>query len=515
MASANTLTAVDKEPKLTGVIERLDKNQVFGWALDLNHPDASLRVDVKANGVFIGSGTADIVRQDLQQAVVGLGKHGFCITVHVPFYSGQQIDLELYKGATDLPIATGPFTLHCRDPLALNDSELGERDVHGQKRPRQSKRKRQFNAVFAPVVYPIGRVLSRYARKGGEATPAGLMAKLARVDSMSLTAINNIENWPVIQMPVFDDTLISCTSITVIIPAHNQFQLTYQCLMSLALSGDTANIEYLVVDDASTDATSAIESCVDNLRVVRNRTNLGFLHSCNKAAGLAKGQYIVFLNNDTEVESRWLDQMVSVFNNHERVGAVGSKLIYPDGSLQDAGGIVWESGQPWNVGNGKHRDHPEYNYVREVDYLTGAAVMVSKEAWQLVNGFSEQYAPAYYEDTDLAFKLRDAGFRTMYCPQSVVVHYEGRSNGTDTNNGVKRHQVLNAEHFKSTWKQHFINLGTEGVNLRRNKDRNRGLRILMVDNSFPRLGQDAGSYAAVQEMKLYAGIRLQGNVLAS
>ena len=137
-----------------------------------------------------------------------------------------------------------------------------------------------------------------------------------------------------------------------------------------------------------------------------------------------------------------------------------------------------------------------------MDYLTGAALMVSKDAWQSVGGFSEQYAPAYYEDTDLAFKLREAGFKTLYCPQSVVVHYEGRSNGTDTSRGVKHHQVLNAEHFKTTWKQQFLGHGAEGVNLRRQKDRNRGLRVLMVDNSFPRLGQDAGSYAAIEEMKL-------------
>ena len=98
--------------------------------------------------------------------------------------------------------------------------------------------------------------------------------------------------------------------------------------------------------------------------------------------------------------------------------------------------VLSESGTPWNVGHGKDRDDPEYNYVREADYLTGAALMVSREAWQVAGGFSEQYAPAYYEDTDLAFKLRAAGYRTLYCPQSTVIHYEGRSNGTDTGSGL-------------------------------------------------------------------------------
>ena len=502
MLQTSTAAACNNGASLTGVIEKLDVNQVLGWAIDLDRPDIPLHIDIKANGVTIGSGIADIVRQDLRRAGVGHGNHGFCITVDIPFYSGQQIQLELYTVSAGVAIAASPFTLHCRDPLALHDSELDARGVHGLVRPRQSKRRRQFAAVFSTVFARIRRARNHYAKKNGKSTPAGVMAKLTRVDSMSLTTIEKIENWPTIKMPSFDSESTNRPNVSVIIPAHNQFQLTYQCLVSLVLSGDTANIEFMLVDDASTDATSAIESCVENLRVIRNETNLGFLRSCNKAAALANGQYIVFLNNDTEVESLWIDHMLSVFSDNERVGAVGAKLVYPDGLLQDAGGIVWESGQPWNVGHGKHRDDPEYNYVREVDYLTGAALMVSKDAWQTVDGFSEQYAPAYYEDTDLAFKLRDAGFRTLYCPQSAVVHYEGRSNGTDTGQGVKQHQVLNAEHFKATWKQHFSGLGAEGVDLRLQKDRNRGLRVLMVDNSFPRLGHDAGSYAAVQEMKL-------------
>ena len=384
-------------------------------------------------------------RADLQKAGFGNGNHGFAIQIAVPFFSGQKVELELFDSASNETIAAIPFSMSCRDPGALNVTELDSRSVHGVMQPRRSRHQRRMDAVMAPVLKPIRQIRQRCARKVDLGLPPGTQAKLSRIDNLSVTSLSSINNWPRLTLPAFDDANDSVPSVSIIIPAHNQFQLTYQCLTSLILSDDRANLEIIVVDDTSTDATTQIESRVDNLRVIRNEQNLGFLHSCNKAASLAKGDYLVFLNNDTEVEAKWIDEMLQTFDGFGDVGAVGAKLVYPDGKLQDAGGIVWESGTPWNVGHGKDRDDPEYNYVREVDYLTGAALMVSREAWQAAGGFSEQYAPAYYEDTDLAFKLRAAGYRTLYCPQSTVIHYEGRSNGTDTGSGLKRHQVLNAD----------------------------------------------------------------------
>lgn len=485
-----------------GLIEKVSAGSIVGWAYDDLNPEKALSIDICAAGAVIGSGLADIMRDDLRNAGIGRGRHGFSIPVMVPFNSGQQVDIELLESGTGRTIAAVAFTMHCRDPSAVQPDELDGRSAHGQKPVRKSWQRRKLQSVASPVLKPIRRVRSHFASKQDQPLPAGVQAKLTIVDNMSLTARDKADQWPKLALPRHENDKSSRPDVSVIIPAHNQFQLTYQCLVSLILSGDKANFEVLVVDDASTDATASIETCVDNLRVVRNAENLGFLHSCNKAAAESQGDYIVFLNNDTEVESGWIDSLLDVFNRFNGTGAVGAKLIYPDGTLQDAGGIVWNTGQPWNVGHGKHRDDPEFNYVREVDYLTGAALMVGRSAWEKVGGFSETYAPAYYEDTDLAFKLRAAGYRTLYCPQAAVVHYEGRSNGTDTSSGVKHYQVVNADHFKATWKQQFEHLGAEGHDLRREKDRNRGLRVLMVDNSFPRLGQDAGSYAAIQEMQL-------------
>ncbi len=485
-----------------GSIEAVNANSVRGWAFNVSNPYEPVQIQLRASGVVVGSGIADLARDDLQKAGYANGAHGFVVAVDIPFFSGQQVELELYETLSGASIAAIPFTLHCRDPRALTGDELDYHSVHGRVPLKRSKRKRQLDAVVSPMLKPIKRLRRHYKKKAGPAMPAGTIAKLARMDSMLINSLDTIGKWPMMTLKEYDINEVVRPGVSIIIPAHNQFQMTYQCLASLVLSDDNANIEFIVVDDASTDATRGIESRVRNLRVIRNENNLGFLHSCNKAASEARGDYIVFLNNDTEVENGWIDNMLGVFDRFKRVGAVGAKLVYPDGTLQDAGGIVWESGQPWNVGHGKHRDDPEYNYVREVDYLTGAAVMISRKAWETVGGFSKQYAPAYYEDTDIAFKLREAGFRTLYCPQATVIHYEGRSNGTDTSSGVKQHQVINAELFKRTWQHCFPRQGAEGKNLRRQKDRNRGLRVLMIDNAFPRLGQDAGGYAAMQELKL-------------
>ncbi len=501
MAAVASTTTSAQKTTVTGLIERVEGNKVYGWAFDSERPEEAVQVGVRAGAHCIGTGTADLLRPELQRAGIGQGRHGFSIDVNIPFYSGQRIELELFDTGTGSALAAVPFILHCRDPRGVRVEELDSRSLHGLTPRRRGRNRRRFDALMSPVLKPIRRVRNQYKARSEPRVPAGTQAKLARLESQSITCLENLPFWPRLSLPAFDQES-SQASVSVIIPAHNQFQLTYQCLSSLILSGDRANVEFIVVDDASSDATSAMETRVSNLRVIRNEQNLGFLDSCNKAASMALGTHLVFLNNDTEVQAGWIDNMLDVFGNFSAVGAVGAKLIYPDGTLQDAGGIVWESGTPWNVGHGKQSDDPEYNYVREVDYLTGAALMVSRKAWDTVGGFSEKYAPAYYEDTDLSFKLRAAGFRTLYCPQATVVHYEGRSHGTDTSSGVKQHQVVNAEHFKATWKSHFIGQGKEGVDLRRQKDRNRGLRVLMVDNGFPRLGQDAGSYAAIQEMRL-------------
>jgi GT2 family glycosyltransferase len=250
--------------------------------------------------------------------------------------------------------------------------------------------------------------------------------------------------------------------VSIVIPVHNQLEFTYRCLMSIAAHPSRASIEIIVCDDASSDNTPAALSGVCGIRYIRNEVNRGFLHSCNRAAAEARGQHLLFLNNDTEVQAGWLDHMLALFDADERTGLVGAKLLFPNGRLQEAGGVIWRDATGYNYGRYDDPGKPEYNYVREVDYCSGACILIETALFRQLGGFDVHYAPAYYEDTDLAFRVRQADKKVLYQPLAVVVHHEGVSHGTDTRCGTKAYQVANRAKFRERWRKeleqfHFPN----------------------------------------------------------
>jgi GT2 family glycosyltransferase len=93
-----------------------------------------------------------------------------------------------------------------------------------------------------------------------------------------------------------------------------------------------------------------------------------------------------------------------------------------------------------------------FNYVKDVDFCTGASIAVRTDLWRELGGFDERYAPAYYEDTDLAFRIREAGFRTVYQPRSVAIHYEAVTHGKDETRGIRRYLVENRKKFFERWR---------------------------------------------------------------
>lgn len=306
------------------------------------------------------------------------------------------------------------------------------------------------------------------------------------------------KKFPAFSLPKYDKPEVS-----IIVPAYNKFELTYHCIASVLLAYNKTSYEVILADDCSTDDTANAEDIIENVVISRNPENLRFLRSCNRATELAKGDYIIFLNNDTEVSSFWIDELIEKHNEDETVGLTGSKLLNLDGSMQEAGGIVWGNGQPWNVGRDANPLQPEFNYAREVDYVSGAAMCIPKTVWEEVGRFSEELVPCYYEDTDLAFKVRNAGYKTVYVPTSEVVHFEGQSHGTDVTKGLKRYQVVNEKTFRNKWFKAFKHNGKASLeNLKIEKDRNIDQRILVIDYASPQPNKDAGSYAAIQEIKL-------------
>jgi GT2 family glycosyltransferase len=211
---------------------------------------------------------------------------------------------------------------------------------------------------------------------------------------------------------------------------------------SILEHGGDVPFEVIVVDDASVDETRDLEELISGVTVVRNDTNRGFIEACNRGAAAARGEFVVFLNNDTLVTPGWLSALLEPFEEPD-VGLVVPKLLYPDGRLQEAGGIVFSDGSAWNYGRGDDPTNPKYEFRRDVHYGSGACLAAPRNLFEELGGFDTRFAPMYYEDVDLAFAARSANRRVVYQPACQIFHAEGGTAGTDTASGAKRYQVVN------------------------------------------------------------------------
>jgi GT2 family glycosyltransferase/glycosyltransferase involved in cell wall biosynthesis len=289
-------------------------------------------------------------------------------------------------------------------------------------------------------------------------------------------------------LPVSDTPRVS-----IVIPVHGKLAYTLACLRSLAKHGAQVPFEVIVVDDASPDDSAATLSQVGGLQLLRNVENLGFVGSCNAGAAAARGEFLLFLNNDTQLTPGWLDALLRCFDERADCGIAGSRLVYPDGRLQEAGGLVFADGRCWNTGRFEPRDAMAYRYRRETDYVSGAALMIRRPVFQRIGGFDLRYAPAYYEDVDLAFAVRQLGLRVYYEPASTVIHCEGISAGTDLDAGMKRHQRPNQARFVDKWRTELATQPPPGTPLERAIRWRRRGRVLVVDATTPEPSRDSGS----------------------
>ena len=338
--------------------------------------------------------------------------------------------------------------------------------------------------------------LRRAALKGSTTEPAASAAMLPFPEVSSGNGFRASEHAGAmapgapkpIEFPLFDKVEVS-----IIIPVFNQFHFTQACLASLQEHRGSHAIEVIVVDDGSGDATADFVPRMKGIVYLRNETNAGFVGSCNRGAAQARGKYLLFLNNDTTVKPGWLDALLETFQFEPRAGLVGSKLLFPDGRLQEAGGIIWRDGSGWNRGKFCDPENPEYNFLREVDYCSAACVMVPRSLFQSVGGFDSKFAPAYYEDADLAFKLQHAGFKILYQPLCEIIHYEGATGGTDLSTGTKKYQEINRTAFLNAWADVLAEKPANG-DLASYQQLAPGQKwILVVDHHLPMLDRDAGS----------------------
>ncbi|MER3424475.1 MAG: hypothetical protein C4293_15910 [Nitrospiraceae bacterium] len=233
---------------------------------------------------------------------------------------------------------------------------------------------------------------------------------------------------------------------SIIIPVFNKVDLTRQCLTSLASVTQGVDYEVIVVDNASTDDTASFLATLGgDIRIIRNTENLGFAKACNQGAQAAQGRYLVFLNNDTIPREGWLKALIDEVEAHPEVAVVGSKLLYPDGTIQHAG-VAFSRllFSPYHVYRGFPGDAPIVNRRREFQSVTAACMLVRREAFEEVGGFDEGYRNGF-EDVDLCLKIQDRGGRIVYQPKSVLYHLESQTPGRKT------HDQDNAKRWLSRW----------------------------------------------------------------
>lgn len=298
--------------------------------------------------------------------------------------------------------------------------------------------------------------------------------------------------------------------VSIIIPFYNEEIYTWNCLLFLnKYLTNEITFEILLIDDNSTEKNDF--SSIKGIAIYRNTENLGFLKSINKGIRLAKGEYIYILNNDTEVQENFLKELFFVFENFKNVGAVGSKLINPDRSLQEAGSVFMKDFNVRQIVKKKEPYYPEVNYIVKVDYCSGCSLLFKKlDEKGNLNLFDEQFAPAYFEETDFCFNLKyNQNKEIYYAPFSEVVHYNGRTynplKNTDVTQSNKIVELLktNSEKFKIKWGKHLLKIEATTIEDRIQEKYN-NKSIVFFNGIIPEYDKDSGSNRLKEIITSYA-----------
>ncbi len=283
----------------------------------------------------------------------------------------------------------------------------------------------------------------------------------------------------VLELPVSAAPMVS-----IILLFHNRAEISLQCLETLAVGAGSISFEVVIVDNASSDETPALLDRIRNAKIIRNSTNLGFGGGCNQAADLAIGKYLLFLNNDIELMSNSIKVLVDTIENGTNIGAAGGKLIFPDGTLQEAGSIIWRDGSCAGYGRNDDPFKPEFCYVKDADFCSGALLLTPRELFLSLGKFDTRYAPAYYEDADYCLQLWTKGFRVVFQPFSVAVHHEFGSSGKAKAITL---QIKNRDKFINKWKGALsgFDIPEPGNIISSREHKIESKRILFIDDQIP------------------------------
>lgn len=302
--------------------------------------------------------------------------------------------------------------------------------------------------------------------------------------------------------------------VSIIIAVYNKPEFLFQCLKSIINWADVP-YEVIVWDDASTVKMDPLYDRVTGAKIIKSVENLNFVLANNEAAKHASGEYLLLLNSDAQISGGALSTSIDIMQARPDVGVVGGCLILPDGTVQEAGNVVWNDASCAGIGRGLHPgDHRLLN-ASLVDYCSGAFFLTSRKLWNEVGGFDPDFAPAYYEETDFCLRLRSKGWNIAYNPDARIFHYEFATNGksaatdrmTKNRNMLlsKHRKVLETHHGANDWKQYF------------QKGRHKAIkeRCLFIDDEMPSSTSGSGLPRAREIMDYLNSAEREVSMLAT
>lgn len=286
--------------------------------------------------------------------------------------------------------------------------------------------------------------------------------------------------------------------VSIIIPVYNQYKYTMQCLKSIMMSEDPTPYEIIIADDHSTDETQNITENVFNIKVSRCDQNLGYIHNINKAAKLAAGKYVYFLNNDTIVQKNWLKELVHVFDIKQDAGVAGSKIFNNDWSLQECGVYMFADGFVNRNSFNLDPNNSRHMYLKQVDYVSGCSLLTPKKLFDEIGGFDILFSPAYCDDPDYCLEALKRGYKTYVQPKSHIVHLGSISYNSQSTSLMKRNNLL----LREKWESYFSNRVCSWVNPDCSSIEKQPC-LLIVDDLLPQFDKNAGGKTIFQFCQLF------------
>jgi O-antigen biosynthesis protein len=485
-----------------GCVDVLTNDEISGWVWDPAHPDDAIAVEILDGDNVALKIVADMHREDLAGAGVGNGRHGFQILSPGSIFtqSRHRIRIRRASDGADLLQNVGWIV---RERTGFDSAAADYLEHELLFTVEQARTPDDLDQPLAVLLGALNSLvnarmtLDADKRDGARHVLQDLPYQADIGGGMRDLVIRLQQEYAPLHFEPTDTPLVS-----IVIPVYNQFRTTYNCLRSIHEHPPKASFEIIIVDDCSSDETILASLVLSGaVRILRNPRNLGFVLGCNAGAAVARGTYLFFLNNDTLVRDGWLDELIATFENVPNIGIAGSKLLFEDGKLQEAGGIIWRLGDGWNWGRGRDPNEPAFCYLRDSDWVSGAALMIRADLFGSLSGFDQLYVPAYYEDTDIAFRVRAAGKRVVMQPASEIVHLEGVSAGTDVRGtGMKRYQAVNHRKFRERWSDTLARHRFNGQQPELEAERFVKRRAFFIDDTVPTPDKDAGSNAALEHM---------------